>query len=207
MGETMTDHNAGAREGNSRREFLVSVACVGLGVAVMGLSGSAKAATTPDQPEADSGHTYPFATPDAATEKDFREAVLPIATLSHLISEIAVDRATRPDTKEFANFELRETITVLALLKAAGTPVRPLSATIKSILASVKSSTGANFDKSYIGAQVAGHEYLRDLAEAYLSNSSAATSPSELHVRDLASLSLVLFKEHIVLAKDVKGKL
>jgi hypothetical protein len=203
----MTNFNEDVWKASSRREFLASIASVGMGVAALGLSSSVDAATTPQQPAADTGHAYPFPSPHANTEKEFREAVIPIATLSHLISEFALDRATRRDAKEFANFELRETIAVLAILKAAGTPVPPFDATIKSILASVKSAKGTDFDKAYIGAELAGHEYLRDLAESYLTNSAAATSPGELHVRDLASLSLVLFKEHVVLAKDIKGKL
>ena len=203
----MNDSNNDTQGPNTRRAFLASVAAAGLGVAALGLSGAVEAATTPQQPEADSGHNYPFPMPQATTEKEYREGIIPIVSLSHIISELAVDRAVHADTKEFANFELRETIAVLGILKAAGTPTPPFDATVNSILVKVKSSHGIDFDKAYIGALEGGHEYLRDLTELYLSNSDADSSPVELHVRDLAKISLAFFKEHLVIAKRIKSTL
>jgi putative membrane protein len=191
-----------AHPGNSRREFLTQIAAAGLGVAALSLTLPAEAALTPDQPAADSGHHYPLTKIYPKTGKEFGEGILGLVSVSKIISGIGVDRATNSSVKEYANFELRETIAILTILNG-GQLASSLNKTLKSILASVKSAQGAAFDKGYIGAQLAGHEWLRDTAEIYLKNSEGATSEGEKHARDLATLSLAFIKEHIVLAKDI----
>lgn len=198
MSEPKTDHNA-----LSRRGLLTGAAVAGLGVAAMGLAQIAQASDTPKQPEADTGHDYPMPAPHAKTEKDFRMGVIGPATLSHLTSMIAVDRATDPAAKEFANFELREAIGVLAVLKDMGTPTPPMDATAKATLAKIKAAQGAAFDKAYITAQLANHEFLRDLADGYLKNSAGHTSMAEKHGRHMATLTLGVFKEHVVHTKNI----
>ena len=192
---------------NPRRTFLTKMATAGLGLAALGLAASAEAATKPEQPIADTGHDYPMPAPHATTEKQFRMGVIGPATLSHVTSEIAVDRATNPAAKEFANFELREAIAVLAVLKSLGTPTPPMDAKSKATLAKIKSSHGAAFDKAYIMAQLANHEFLRDLSETYLNNSAGHTSMAEMHGRHLATLTLATFKEHVVHCKKISADL
>src|SRR3978361_461454 len=95
------------------------------------------------------------------------------AMLSLLTSEIAVDKATNAMAKEFANFELREAIGVTTVLKQLNTPVPPMDANSTAILQKIKSTPmGNDFDKAYIQAQLATHEFLRDLADVYLKNSA-----------------------------------
>ena len=190
-----------------RRTFLTRVAIAGLGTAALGLGVSAEAATKPQQPEADTGHDYPMPAPHAKTEKQFRMGVIGPATLSHMVSEIAVDRATNPAAKEFANFELREAIGVLTVLKSLGTPTPPMDANAKATLAKIKAAQGAEFDKAYIAAQLANHEFLRDLADGYLKNSAGHTSLAEMHGRNLATLALGTFKEHVVHTKNILKEL
>lgn len=188
----------------SRRNLLASVATAGLGVATLGLAGIAQASTTPQQPEADTGHDYPMPAPHAKTEKDFRMGVIGPATLSLLTSQIAVDKATDPATLEFANFELREAIGVLAVLKDLGTPTPPMDANARATLQKIKTTPkGASFDKIYAKAQLANHEFLRDLATVYLKNSAGHTSLPEKHGRHLATVTLGTFKEHVVHCKNL----
>jgi len=196
-----------APEAGTRRAFLSRLAAAGVGAAALGLAASAQAATKPKQPAADTGHDYPMPAPHAMTEKQFRMGVVGPATLSHLVSEMAVDRATDPAVKEFANFELREAIGVLTVLESLNTPVPPLDAKAKATLAKIQSSQGAAFDKAYITAQLANHEFLRDLAATYLKNSAGHTSMAELHGRNLATLALGTFKEHVVHCKDISAAL
>lgn len=187
----------------SRRALLTNAAATGLGIAVLGIAQVAQASDTPKQPEADTGHDYPMPAPHAMTEKDFRMGVIGPATLSHLTSMIAVDRATDPAAKEFANFELREAIGVLAVLKDMGTPTPPMDAKSKATLAKIKAAQGAEFDKAYIAAQLANHEFLRDLADGYIKNSAGHTSMAEKHGRHMAILTLGTFKEHVVHTKNI----
>lgn len=192
---------------NARRAFLSRLAAAGLGAAVLGLGTAAQAATKPKQPAADTGHDYPMPAPHAMTEKQFRLGVIGPAVLSHLTSEIAVDRATNPAVKEFANFELREAIGVLSVLESLNTPVPPLDAKAKATLAKIESAQGADFDKAYTKAQLANHEFLRDLATTYLKNSAGHTNMAEMHGRNLATLTLGAFKEHVVHCKDISAAL
>lgn len=203
----MTDFNQDTPEINSRRAFLTRAAVIGVGAATVGLAASVQAASMPHQPAADTGHDYPMPAPHAMTAKQFYKGVIPIATLSHAASGLAVDKATDPATKEFANFELREAIAVLAVLKEMGTPTPPMDAHAKATLATLKSSEGAAFDKAYITAELGAHEFLRDLSETYLKHSQGQTGMAEMHGRHLSTLALATFKEHIVHCKNIKAAL
>lgn len=194
----------GVQNEAGRRAFLGRVAATGLGLAALRLMPSARAAMMPKQPEADTGHDYPMAKPAARTEKQFRMGVIGPATLSLMASRIAVDKATDAATKEFANFELREAIGVTMVLKDMGTPTPPMNATARAILAQIENTPpGEAFDKAYIKAQLANHEYLRDLANTYLANSAGHKSMAEKHGRHLATLALGTFKEHVVHCKNI----
>lgn len=190
-----------------RRNFLSSVALTGLSVSFVGLAGTAMAqqgAKTPRQPEADSGHDYPMPAPKAQNESEFRTGVIGPATLSLITSEIAVDKATNAQAKEFANFELREAIAVTTVLKSLNTTVPPMDANATATLQKIKAAPkGAAFDKEYIKAQLANHEFLRDLAEVYLKNSAGQISMPEMHGQHLATLALSTFKEHVVITKNI----
>ena len=196
------------QDDRSRRIFLGRVAAAGLGLAALRLMPSAEAATMPKQPEADTGHDYPMAKPKAITEKDFRKLLIGPATLSLLTSQIAVDKATDAATKEFANFELREAIGVTTVLKDMKTLTPPMNATARAILKKIQDTPkGEAFDKAYIKAQLANHEYLRDMANSYLANSVNHKSMAEKHGRHLATLALGLFKEHVVHCKKISQAL
>ena len=190
-----------------RRSFLQNVTAAGLSLSLAGMAGNLFGQTPqkiPNQPEADSGLDYPMPRPTAKTESDFRNGVIGPATLSLITSEIAVDKATNAETKEFANFELREAIAVTTVLKQLNTPVPPMDAAATATLEKIKASAkGKAFDKAYITAQLANHEFLRDLAEVYLKNSAGQTSMEEVHTRQLATLALSTFKEHVVHTKKI----
>ncbi len=189
-----------------RRSFITKITVGGLGASLIGLSGAvlAQATKQPKQPEADNGHDYPMPAPDAKTESDFRNGVIGPAMLSLLTSEIAVDKTTNALAKEFSNFELREAIGVTTVLKNLGTEVPPMDANATATLNKIKTlPKGAAFDKAYIKAQLANHEFLRDLAESYLKNSEGQTSMPEMHGRNLAMLALGMFKEHVVHTKNM----
>lgn len=157
-----------------------------------------------NQPEANSGHDYSMPTPHANTADDFGLGVIGPATLSVAVSRIAVDKATNADTQQFANFELREAIAVTDILTNLNVPAATLSTEGQSLVETLqKLPAGAEFDKIYITAQIANHEFLRDLAESYLGNSTGEADAAETHGRNLAALALTAFKEHVVLSKNI----
>ena len=142
-------------------------------------------------------------------EKEFRMGVIGPANLSLVTSQIAVDRATNANAKEFGGFELEEAKSVTAVLKDLDTPVPPMDAKAQATYDKIKAAAkGADFDRAYIAAQLENHEFLRDLAQYYLSNPAPAKSDmAEGQGRHLATLSLAVFKEHVAITKRIMGEL
>ena len=66
---------------------------------------------------------------------------------------------------------------------------------------------GAAFDRAYIAFQLENHEYLRDLADAYLANSAGASDAAEKQGRHLGALMLGVFKEHVAICKRISAEL
>lgn len=146
--------------------------------------------------------------PLASTEKQFRLGVIGPAELSLITSQIAVQKATNKNAKEFAGFELGEAIAVTGVLKDLGTPVPGMDAKAKATLEKIKSAKpGLEFDRAYISAQLENHEFLRDLAQNYLSKANAKASAAENQGKHLATLSLAVFKEHVAITKRILGEL
>lgn len=193
----------------ARRTLLVGAATASAGAAALGLFASSPAfAQSVQQPEAETGHSYPMPRPDARNEKQFRMGVIGPAMLSLVTSQLAVVRARNPQAREFANFELREAIAVTTVLKDLGTPVPPMDANARQTRAKIEGAMqGAAFDREYMMAQLANHEFLRDLAASYLANSAHATGMAEMHGRNLATLAQSTFKEHVVHCKRISQAL
>ena len=122
-------------------------------------------------------------------------------------SKIATEKASQKNAKEFAGFELTEAIAVTTVLKDLGTPIPPMDAKAKATLEKIKNTPPGNeFDKTYIQAQLENHEFLRDLAQGYLSNSKG-TSAAENQGRHLATLALATFKEHVAITQRILSEL
>ena len=141
------------------------------------------------------------------TATDYYVGVLGPAEISLTTSQLAVERATHKDAHEFAGFELGEAITVNKVLKDLGTTAM-VDTNAMAAVEKIKGATkGENFDRAYITFQLENHEYLRDLADAYLHNSAGATDPAEKQGRLLASLMLAVFKEHVAICKRINAEL
>lgn len=145
--------------------------------------------------------------PMAANEKEYRMGVIGPAELSLATSQIAAGKATNKNAKEFAGFELGEAIAVTGVLKDLGTPVPAMDAKAKATLEKIKSTpAGPEFDKIYIKAQLENHEFLRDLAQNYISKGKLAGA-AENQGRHLATLSLAVFKEHVAITSRILKEL
>lgn len=143
------------------------------------------------------------------TAKQFAMGVIGPAELSLVTSQIAMERATNPMAKEFAGFEHTEAVAVTTVLKKLGTPVPPMDAKAQATLDKIKAApNGAAFDQAYIMAQHENHEFLRDIATAYLKNSPAGTAEiAEKQGQHLATLALATFKEHVAITKRISDEL
>ena len=180
-------------ETNDRRAFLGKMTAAGMGLGLLGLGSTVGAASMKM----------------GLTEKDFRMGVIGPATLSRIASQLAVLRATQPDTREFARFELREAIAVTTVLRELQTPTPPMNAKAKATLAMIQAAApGRDFDVAYITAQHDNHIFLMNLATAYLQNTtpSEPTFP-EQQGRHLATLALNQFTEHVELTARILSEL
>lgn len=168
------------------------------------------AAAMAQAPNARNPATMPM--PDVSgvrTAMQFAAGVIGPAELSLATSQIAVERATNAMAKEFAGFELAEAIAVTTVLKDLGTAVPAPDAKASATLERIRAAAnGAAFDRAYITAQHENHEFLRDLATAYLRNSPAGTGDmAEKHGRHLATLALATFTEHVALTRRIAGEI
>jgi hypothetical protein len=139
---------------------------------------------------------------------DFGSRVIGRADLSRAACEVAVNKVARADAMEFAKLELFEANTVLQVLKEMGIALPAMDAGTKAALANITDAPqGGAFDKAFMAAEHDNHIYLRDLASAYLTNSSKASTLDEKHGRHIAGLALFAFTEHVVITERINAAL
>lgn len=146
-------------------------------------------------------------TGSAITAEEYRARVMPRAQLSTAACQIAVDKLTQSNAKEFNTYELLEAIAVVDVLKQMGTPAPPMNDESLAFIKKLNDLHGAEFDKTFMQAQLSNHEYLRDLTIDYLNSSDAGGSTSEKETRRMGILVLFAFKEHVAISKRVYGEL
>jgi hypothetical protein len=127
------------------------------------------------------------------------------AELSRAASEAAMEKATRPDVRELAGYELMEAKAVISILRDLGLPAPQMGPDAKGVLDMITGTSRGNaFDRAYITAQCENHAYLRDLTAAYLEYSDPRTSDArERQGRQLATLALCCFTEHAATANRI----
>jgi len=179
------------------------------GIALLGTS-SLVLAQAPATPSV-AGTAAPSGAAGFATVKtaaQYYSAVLPRAELSLSTSQLGIERCSHKGAVEFAGFELGEAITVNMVLKDIGAASPAPDAHAQTTLDKIKGTAkGGSFDKAYIAFQLENHEYLRDLADAYLHNTAGTPDMAEKQGRQLASLMLAVFKEHVALCKRITSEL
>jgi hypothetical protein len=145
---------------------------------------------------------------DVKTAAQFYSTVIGRAEISLATSQVASEKATQKNALEFAGFELGEAITVNMVLKDTGAMGPGMDADAHGMVEKVVSAgKGKAFDKAYIGLQLENHEYLRDLADAFVHNSTGVTDPAEVQGRHLSMLMLAVFKEHVAICKRINKEL
>jgi hypothetical protein len=127
------------------------------------------------------------------------------AELSRVTSEAAMEKASRPDVRELAGYELMEAKAIISVLRELGAPAPQMGPDAKSVLDMVAGASRGNaFDRAYITAQCENHAYLRDLTASYLENSDPRTSDArERQGRQIATLALCTFTEHAATANRI----
>ncbi|HEY1245143.1 MAG TPA: DUF4142 domain-containing protein [Hyphomicrobiaceae bacterium] len=131
------------------------------------------------------------------------------AELARAASQIAMEKATRPDVRELAGYELMEAKAVISVLRELGAPAPQMGPDARSALDMITNSSKGNaFDRIYITAQCENHAFLRDLTAAYLENSDPRPSdPQERQGRQLATVVLCTFTEHAAIANRISREI
>lgn len=190
----------------NRRSFLKGATAAGLGLTGLALMSSSKSLAQ-DSPTIGTDPGAHMLNP--SNVKEFGAAVIGRAELSLVTSKSAVDRASKPDAKEFAGFELTEAIAVTTVLKELDTPIPTMTAKAKATLEKIQNApAGPEFDKAYIAAQLENHIELRDLTQAYLGHPAPPKSNmAESQGRHLGTLALATFKEHVLITQRISEEL
>lgn len=129
--------------------------------------------------------------------------------LTRAAAQAAVEKATLPNVRELAGYELMEAKAVISCLKELGAQAPPLAQDARSVLETIaNASKGTAFDRAYITAQRENHAYLRDLTAAYLESCDPrATDERERQGRQLATLALCSATEHAAVANRISREI
>ncbi|MFZ1103344.1 MAG: DUF4142 domain-containing protein [Hyphomicrobiaceae bacterium] len=129
--------------------------------------------------------------------------------LTRAAAQAAMEKATRPDVREIAGYELMEAKAVISCLKELGAPVPPLGPDARSALETISNASRGNaFDRAYIAAQCENHAFLRDLTAAYLECGDPQPSdPRERQGRQLAAMALCMATEHAAVTNRISREM
>jgi hypothetical protein len=146
---------------------------------------------------------------NARTVQQYAAQAIGRAELARAASQIAMEKATRPDVRELAGYELMEAKAVISVLRELGAPAPQMGPDAKSAIEMITNSSKGNaFDRTYITAQCENHAFLRDLTAAYLENSDPRPSdPQERQGRQLATVVLCTFTEHAAIANRISREI
>jgi putative membrane protein len=173
-----------------RRHALASLS----GVAAASLLIGATGRTAMAQPSAMASSAA--AGPDAA----YRMHTMLVGTLSKKLSTVALQRATHPNVKEFAQFEVDEQTTIAQVLSnLANPPPPPLPAAMQAQLTQLQSANAKAFDVTYLQMQVEGHEKLLKIQQSFLD-----TNPADRDREHIAMLARTVIQMHLTMLNDLQ---
>jgi hypothetical protein len=152
------------------------------------------------------------ARPDTAnvrTIQQYAAQAIGRAELTRAAAQAAMEKATRPDVRELAGYEMMGAKAVISCLKELGAPVPPLGPDARRALETISNASRGNaFDRTYLTAQCENHAYLRDLTAAYLESSDPLTTdPRERQGRQLATMALCSATEHAAVANRISREI
>lgn len=139
---------------------------------------------------------------EAVNEKDLREGIMPRAQLSKAACEIAMKNAANRYVRQSAGWELMEATTVIKVLEDVGTKITPMATEAFVFLSRLKGLSGQEFDREFMQAELANHEFLRDLAQAFIDGYDEQVTGKQ-EIGHVSNLALFAFTEHVGLCKNI----
>lgn len=121
---------------------------------------------------------------------------------SHATAQIGAEKATNPDVKRFAQFEIQEQEGVAQAMKLAGHdfPMASLGNERGKTIESLRAANGPDFERLFLEVQERGHQELLSLTSAVMDSRSPA--PDKI----AATLSNNSIKEHLILIGMLRGQ-
>jgi putative membrane protein len=122
------------------------------------------------------------------------------------MGKLAVDKASSPDVKKFAeqmisdHTKVDEKLETIATGKSLKVP-NVLDAEHKAKLEMLSKKSGAQFDNAYIHAQVAGHQKMQELLNQEAKNGADAD------LKAFAANTLPTVGQHYKMAKELEAKM
>lgn len=123
-------------------------------------------------------------------------------SFSHATAQLGAEKATKPEVKRFANFEIQEQEGVAQAMKLAGHdfPMASFGNDRGKMLESLRGASGADFERMFLEVQERGHQELLSLTSAIMAGNAPA--PDKI----AATLSNNQIKEHLILIGEMQGR-
>lgn len=122
-------------------------------------------------------------------------------TLAKQTSELALQRAVDSRVKQFAGFEDAEQTTIAQVLtNTTNPPPVPLDARHQAVLSQLRAASGPAFDQAYVQGQIAGHQELFGIQNAFLQGQPAMNTDTA-HVAMMARTTIQM---HLTMLRDIE---
>lgn len=140
---------------------------------------------------------------------EYKNRTLMAGTLAKQTSELALQKATNPKVKEFANLEVMEqTAMAQVLTLRADPPPARLDEKHAAVLKELQGASGAEFDKAYVKAQVEGHAELLTVQNSYTTGRGQDTAAMLADdTARIATLAKAAIQTHLTMLKELNDVL
>lgn len=175
-----------------------------LALAALALAACGQQTATTETAETTAPETTMPAAP-AMSDAEFVQAVANADAFEIQSSQLAAQRASRQQVKDFATMMIRDhtqtTQQLTALLPTLNiaAPTPQLDATMQGRLDSLRGQSGEAFDDAYLDAQVNAHEQAVRTFETYIAGSQTT------QLREWANTTLPKLREHLAAVQGLEN--
>jgi len=138
----------------------------------------------------------------AAPPERLARMLFEAGSFSHATARIGGEKATNPEVKRFAQFEVQEQEGVAQAMKLAGHdfPMASLGNERGKMIEALNAASGAEFERMFLEVQERGHQELLSLTSAIMEGRGPV--PDKI----MATLSNNSIKEHLILIGTLRGQ-
>lgn len=133
-----------------------------------------------------------------ADGNEYKTQTLALGTVALQTSQVAVEKAQDPMVKEFAQLEVAEQQTIAEILGAAGAEPPALPEDQAAMVQQMQDmEAGAEFDRAYVEAQIAGHQQLLEVQQTMADGSELSVEVVTAKLAEQAITSHLAMLNHI----------